>query len=341
MLKKLTDAFGPSGCEDEVRDIIINEITPFCDSVKVDRMGNVIAFKKGRDSSKKFMADAHMDEVGLIIKGITEEGYLKFVEIGGLDDRILPGKRVICGENRVPGVIGLKALHLTTGEERKSVAKQKDMYIDIGAVSREEASFLVQVGDYVCFDSQYIQFGDGMIKAKALDDRVGVAILIEMLKTAQPAYDFYASFSVQEEIGLRGAAVTSKEIMPDYALAIEGTICADGDGVPEHLQVTKSGGGVSFSVMERSSLADSDMLSFAKKTALEENLPFQLKRTGNGGNNAGTIQLAGCGVKTLAMAVPCRYLHSPGCVINRKDYLAAEKLAIKICERIDTLCLKD
>ena len=341
MLKKLTSAFAPSGYEDEVREIIIEEITPFCDSVKVDSMGNVIAYKKGKDSSKRFLADAHMDEVGLIIRGITEDGNLKFTEVGGIDDRMLPGKRVVCGEKRVPGVIGLKALHLTTNEERKTVTKQKDMYIDIGVTSKEEALELVEVGDYVCFDSEYVEFGDDMIKANALDDRAGCAILIEMLKKAEPAYDFYAVFSVQEEVGLRGAGVAAKAVMPDFALIIESTICADSDGVEKHLQVTKSGDGVSFSVMERSSLADIDMLEFAKKTATEEGVPFQLKRTGNGGNNAGTIQLAGFGVKTLAMAVPCRYLHSPGCVINRRDYEAAEKLAIKICERIDELCLKN
>lgn len=340
MLKKLTSAFGPSGCEDEVRDIILKEIAPYCDSVKVDGIGNIIAFKKGRNSSKKFLADAHMDEVGLIVKGITEEGNLKFEQVGGIDDRMLPGKRVVCGEKRVPGVIGLKALHLTTEDERKSVTKKKDMYVDIGVSSKEEAQELVEVGDYICFDSDYMEFGDGFIKANAIDDRVGCAILVEMLKNAKPAYDFYATFTVQEEIGHRGAEVAARTVMPDFAIALEATICADCEGVPDHLKVTKSGEGVTFSLMEYSSVANAEMLEFAKKTATEEGISWQVKKTGSGGNNAGSFQVAGCGAKTLAMAVPCKYLHSPACVINKKDFEAAVSLGIKICERIDELCLK-
>ncbi len=341
MLKKLTAAFGPSGCEDEVRELILKEITPCCDSVRVDRMGNIIAFKKGKDSSKKFLADAHMDEVGLIVKGITEEGNLKFEQVGGIDDRMLPGKRVVCGENRVPGVIGLKALHLTTADERKNVTKKKDMYIDIGVSSKEEAQELVEVGEYVCFDSDYVEFGDSFIKANAIDDRVGCAILIEMLKNAVPAYDFYAAFTVQEEIGCRGAAVVARAVMPDFAIALEATICADCEGVPDHLRVTKSGEGVTFSLMENSSVANEQMLDFAKKIGTEEGISWQVKKTGSGGNNAGSYQVAGCGARTLAMAVPCKYLHSPACVISKKDFDSAKALAIKICERIDELCLKN
>lgn len=338
MLKKLTSAFGPSGCEDEVRDIILKEIEPFCDSITVDGIGNIIAFKKGKSSEKKFLADAHLDEVGLLIKGITEDGYLKFEQIGGIDDRILLGKRVICGEKRACGVIGLKVMHLTTADEGKTVVPQKDMYIDIGASSKEEAQKLVDVGDYVCFDSDYVEYGDGFIKANALDDRVGCAILIEMLKNSKPAYDFYAAFTVQEEIGHRGAEVAARAVMPDFALALEATICADCEGVPEHLRVTTAGEGAVFSLMEYSSVANSEMLDFAKKVALEEKIPYQFKKTGSGGNNAGTYQVAGCGAATLAMAVPCRYLHSPTCVINKMDYEAAKSLAVKICERIDELC---
>ena len=341
MLKKLTSAFGPSGFEDEVRNIILKEISPYCDGVKVDRMGNIIAFKKGRDSAKKFLADAHMDEVGFIVKGITDEGNLKFDQVGGIDDRILPGKRLVCGENRVPGVIGLKAVHLTTADERKTVTKKKDMYVDIGASSKEEAQALVEIGDYMCFDSDYVEFGEGFIKANALDDRVGCAVLIEMLKNANPAYDFYATFTVQEEIGLRGSQVVAREIMPDFAIALEATICADCDGVPEYLKVTKSGEGVTFSLMENTSVANAKMLEFAKKIATEEEISWQVKKTGSGGNNAGSFQVAGCGARTLAMAVPCKYLHSPACVINKKDFEGAISLGIKICERIDELCLKN
>ena len=337
MLKKLTDAFSPSGYEDEIREIIINEITPFCDSIETDNMGNIIAFKKGKSSKKKFMADAHMDEVGFIVTGITEDGRLKFDEVGGIDDRILPGKRVIVGEKRVPGIIGINPVHLSYPEERNSVIKMRDMLIDIGVNTKKEAEMVAEKGDYICFDSEYKEFGDGFIKAKALDDRVGVAVLIDMLKTANPAYDFYAVFSVQEEIGCRGAAVAANIIKPDYALIVEGTICADSAFTPNHRRVTAAGNGAVFSVMERSSLANRDFLNFAKKLADENGIAYQIKRTGNGGNNAGRIQVAEKGCKTLAMAVPCRYLHSPACVISKKDFEAVRSLAILISERIDEI----
>lgn len=338
MLKKLCNAFGPSGCEDEVREIVLKEITPFCDSVKVDKMGNIIAFKKGKSSNKKFMADAHMDEVGFIIKNITDEGTLKFDEVGGIDPRVLPGKKVLVGDKKIPGVIGVKALHLSLREEREKSTPINKLYIDICASSKEEAESLVSVGDYAVFDSDYVEFGDGFIKAKALDDRAGVFILINMLKKAKPTYDFYAVFSVQEEVGLRGARVAAKEIEPDFALVVESTICADMEGVAPHLQVTSAGDGAVFSVMERTSLANKEMLEFATTVAAEEKIPYQFKRTGSGGNNAGAIGVAGTGVKTLAMAVPCRYLHTSSCVIAKKDLESAETLAIKICERIDEIC---
>ncbi len=338
MLKKLCNAFGPSGCEDEVRERILQEITPYCDDIKVDKIGNIIAFKKGKSSEKKFMADAHMDEVGFIIKGYGKDGTLKFDEVGGLDERVIIGKKVLIGDDRTCGVIGVKALHLSTKKERENIPPIKKLFIDIGANSKEEAEKKVKVGDYAVFDSPYIQFGDGCIKAKALDNRAGVSILINLLKTADFAYDFYATFTVQEEIGLRGAKIAANTIKPDFALIIESTICADLEGVPKHLQVTQSGKGTVFSVMERTSLANASFLEFAKKIADEEGLPYQIKGTGNGGNNAGAIGVAGMGVKTLAMAVPCRYLHSPGCVINYGDYENTEKLARIICERIDEKC---
>ncbi len=338
MLEYLCAAFGPSGCEDEVRELLINEITPFCDSVKIDKMGNVIAFKKGKSSDKKFMADAHMDEVGFIIKNIADEGTLKFDEVGGIDPRVLPGKKVLVGEKKIPGVIGVKALHLSSKDEREKSTPINKLYIDICASSKEETENLVNIGDYAVFESEFVEFGDGFIKAKALDDRAGVFVLINMLKKAKPAYDFYAVFSVQEEVGLRGARVASKEIMPDFALVVESTICADMDGSPPHLQVTSAGEGAVFSVMERTSLANKEMLEFAKKIAEEEKIPYQYKRTGSGGNNAGAVGVVGEGVKTLAMAIPCRYLHTPSCVIARKDLESVENLAIKICERIDEIC---
>ena len=187
MLEKLTSLCGVSGCEDEVRNFIYGEISDYCDEIYTDKIGNLIAFKKGRSDKKKMMLTAHMDEVGFIVKNITDEGFIKFEAVGGVDSRILLGRRVLVGDKKINGVIGIKAVHMTTAEERSHAVPIKDMYIDIGTDSREETENLLSPGDYISFSSEYTEFGDNMIKAKALDDRVGCAILVELIKTA----DFY------------------------------------------------------------------------------------------------------------------------------------------------------
>ncbi len=334
MLKELTMLNGVSGKETAVREYIKKQIESYADEVYVDKMGSLIAFKKGKSAEKRFMICAHMDEIGFIVKGITDDGFLKFAEIGGIDSRLLPGKRVYVGENHIPGVIGIKAVHMATPEERKKSVKIKDMYIDIGYDSKEEAEKHTNLGDYIYFDSEYTEFGNGKIKAKALDNRVGCANLIRLIKDADFTYDTWCVFSVQEEIGLRGAKVAAKAINPDAALILEGTVCADTCDTPKHEHVSTMGEGPVISIMERSSRSDIEFVRLIKETAEKNSIPYQFKRTVKGGNDAGAIQVANDGVKTAVISVPCRYIHSAVSVADKIDFENTYRLALAVCNDI-------
>ncbi|MDK2800527.1 MAG: hypothetical protein PWP27_1208 [Clostridiales bacterium] len=326
LLKMLTQAMGVSGNEQEVRDIILKEIHGHCDGITVDRIGNIIAYKKGTaNKNKKVMLSAHMDEIGLIVTGITDTGFIKFKPVGGIDSRILLSKKVLIGENKIPGVIGIKAIHLQDPSEREKAIKVKNMYIDIGAKNKEDAEKNVHLGDYIGFDSDYIPFGDNLIKTKALDDRVGCAILIDMLKERY-ACDLYAAFTVQEEVGLRGAGVAAYTVNPDVALVVEGTTCSDVPGAEEHESATYLGSGPAISIMDRTSYSNKKLSQFLYELAKKNNIKVQYKRTTFGGNDAGKIHVTGEGIPTAAISVPCRYIHSPTSVMSLEDYEACKKV---------------
>lgn len=317
LLKRLTEAFGVSGYEKSVRDIIYEEIKNFCTDIEIDTMGNLCAFKSAKGGNvKKILLLAHMDEVGLIITDITDDGYLKFAAVGGIDPKVLISQRVIV--NGISGVIALKAVHLTTAEEREKTITEKQLYIDIGAKDGQSAKKYVDKGDYCAFDSSYVEFGN-QIKAKALDDRLGCAVMIEMLKKDWNV-DLYCTFTVQEEVGLRGARVAIKGIKPDYAVVIEGTTCNDLSGVGEHLRVTKCGGGPAISVLDSASCADAELVKLLELSAKSHGIPYQFKASTAGGNDAGAIYIANGGIKTASVSVPCRYIHSPVSVMNKDDF---------------------
>ncbi|MFO7294836.1 MAG: M42 family metallopeptidase [Clostridia bacterium] len=321
LLKRLTEVAGVSGDEGRVRQLIRQEVAPFVDDVYTDRIGNLIAYKKGTGSGKKVMLCAHMDEVGFIITGIGEDGMLKFKTVGGIDPRVLVSKRVLVGEKGHAGVLGIKAIHLQEPEEREHAIKVKQMYIDIGATSKEEASQAVKLGDYAVFDSRFVEFGDNKVKAKALDDRAGCAVLIELIKQNQ-RYDFdlYACFSVQEEVGLRGAEVLGYTINPDIAIVVEGTTCSDVPGVDEHFYTTLMGKGPAITIMDASSYSNKELVEMLVNTAQKEGIPFQFKKGASGGNDAGRIHLAREGIKAAVVSIPCRYIHSPSSVMDLNDY---------------------
>lgn len=334
LLKKLTEANGVSGNEKEVRDIIIEEIKEYVDDIKVDKIGNVIAYKKGKIDSPKVMIAAHMDEVGLIVTGINKSGLLKFKPVGGLDKRVLVSKKVLIGKDRIPGVVGAKPIHLQKGNERSKALTYKQLYIDIGATSKEQADGKVKIGDYIAFDSDYREFGNSLVKAKALDDRVGCSILIDLLKS-ETDISIYAAFTVMEEVGLVGAGPAAYQIDPDIGIILEGTTCSDVPDVDKHLTATNLGDGPAISLMDNTTYFNKNLRKTIIEVAQENNIPYQFRRTTFGGNDSGRIHLAREGAITATLSVPCRYIHSPISVMNKNDYENTSKLLKLLIKRIE------
>lgn len=330
LLKELANLGAPSGFEDAVRDFIRKHAN--ADEIYTDSIGNLICHKKG--NGKKVMVAAHMDEVGLLITGITDDGFLKFNALGGIETAVLCSKKVFIGEKKVAGIISAKAVHLQKSEEMSTPLKIKNMYIDIGASSRAEAEKKVSLGDAAVFDGKYTLFGNNLVKSKALDDRVGCAILLDLMKETYES-DMYFVFTVQEELGTRGAKVAAYNINPDIALVIEGTTCSDVYGSMEHNQVTKLGEGAVITAMDRAAISDRKYYDFIMKLAEENNIKLQVKKTIMGGTDAGAIVCSNTGVKTAVLAVPCRYIHSPVSVMNLADFEALRELSRLVVKNIE------
>ncbi len=331
IIKELSLLSGIPGRENAVRDYIIEKIKDRAE-YSVDPLGNLIVFKKGKNRpSHKVMIDAHMDEVGYIVTGITSDGCLNVINAGGIDPRVVIGRAVFVGKNAIPGVFGIKPGHLVDKIEGSPVPKTDALYIDIGANDKEEASKYVSLGDSVWFDSDFVEFGDGFIKSKALDDRVGCAVMIEMIRS-ELEYDMWFSFSVQEEIGTRGASTAAFTIAPDYAIAVETTTAADVSGVKDEKRVCVCGNGGTVSFMDRSTLYSKELFDRAFEIAAEKGIAIQTKTVVAGGNDSGAIHKSRGGVKVLTVSVPCRYLHSPCCVIKYSDALESLKLVKALAE---------
>lgn len=329
LLKQLSELSGISGNEKEVRDFIIDEIKPYVDSVKIDRIGNIIAYKKGNENSKTLMVTAHMDEVGLLIKDIDSSGLLKFMPVGGIDKRILVSKTVSVGKDKVFGVIGAKPIHLQKREEWINALNMDDLYIDIGATSKEDAERFVSIGDYASFSSEYIEFGNNLIKAKALDNRVGCSLLIDLIKEIKDV-SFYAVFTVMEEVGLVGAGPAAFEVNPDIAIVIEGTLCYEVSKLDSHLTPTQLGKGPAISLADRTTVYNPQFRKRIENIAKTNNIPYQYRKTAMGGNDAGKIHTNKTGALTTCISVPCRYIHSPNSVMSMDDYNNAHKLLSSI-----------
>ncbi|NLL66896.1 MAG: M42 family metallopeptidase [Clostridiaceae bacterium] len=332
-LKKLTALDGVSGEEKPVRDYIVSKIKDYVDDYYVDNLGNLITYKRGAGNGPKVMLDAHMDEIGLMVTQINSDGLLKFRTIGGIEARVLVGKRVRIGENGVPGVIGLKPLHLQSPKERGGTVDKKQLTIDIGAKDREQAESKIEIGDLAAFEYDPVEFGDNKLMAKALDDRVGCAVLIELLKHNYES-DIYGCFTVQEEIGLKGAKTATFQVKPDLALILEGTTCYDVPDTKEYGMSTICGGGPALTIMDRSVITDKELVKHITDTAKVHGIPYQFKRTISGGTNAGRIQAGGTGVKVAIIALPCRYIHSPVSVMDIDDFENMIKLSKKVLETL-------
>lgn len=332
MLKDLCLINGTSGDEGAVRDFIIEQIKDYCE-YSVDALGSIIAFKKGRKTpAKKVSFNAHMDEVGFIVTGITEEGYLRFSTVGSIDSRVCIDRVVTVG-NGVKGVIGDKAFHLLSEDERKQCPSIDKLLIDIGATTKEEAEKAVSLGDFAYFDSDFREFGDGFIKCKALDDRIGCMLLIELIKS-ELEYDTYFCFNVQEEVGLRGSKCTSFAVQSDISIILESTTAADLDGVSGDKRVCVLKNGPVISFMDRRTIYDKELYKLAIDTAKENSIPAQTKTAIAGGNDAGAIQLSGKGSRVLAISLPSRYIHSASSVVNKLDIENTRKLIGKLLTKI-------
>lgn len=336
LLRELCLIDGVSGDEAAVREYIIEKIKDVC-TYSIDPLGSIICFKKGRKApEKKLMICAHMDEVGFIVTSVRDDGTLTFGEVGGIDASVAIGRPVRVGKDRIYGVIGSTAVHNLSKEEREKPPSMSGLYIDIGAADKVEAEKFVNLGDCVYFDSDFIDLGGNRVKSKAIDDRAGCAIMIKLLYE-ELEYDAYFVFNVQEEIGLRGSGASAFSVAPDFAVVLEATTAADIDGVNGAKKVCSLGEGPVVSFMDRSTVYDKELYSLAFEIAGNENLPCQTKTMIAGGNDAGAIHISGRGVRTLAVSVPCRYLHSASCVIEMSDLENSYKLVKKLAARISEL----
>ncbi|MBE7036755.1 MAG: M42 family metallopeptidase [Ruminococcaceae bacterium] len=334
-LSELTALPGVSGNENAVRTYIKKRIEPFCDRIDIDSMGNMMCFKKGTGNTRKtLMLCAHMDEVGLIVSRITEEGFLKFKTVGSIDPRVLVSKRVLVGEEGLPGVIGRKAIHLLSPDERKKAPKVKELYVDFGAKNKKEAEKQVSVGDYIVFDSEYHEFGDGLVKAKALDDRVGCGALLELAKESC-AWDVCFAFTVQEETGLRGARLCARRVQPDLAVVLEGTTCSDIPGTDHNMVSTKLGGGAAISFVDGTTSFNRKLVAWLYQLGQENQIPVQYKQTATGGNDAGIIHVSAGGILVASISVPARYIHSPSSVISLRDYESVKALTKALMQEVE------
>ncbi len=334
LVTQLCQLFGPSGCEDEVRQFIHEQIKDHVEFSRVDANGSLIAFKKGaRSPGKTVLLAAHMDEVGLIITGITDSGYLKFSFVGGVDSRVVIGRQVVIGDGRVSGVIGVKAYHLVeNGEEKKAIPAGK-LYIDIGAENKEEAEKLVSPGDYGCFCSEPFTMGDDMLKAKAIDDRVGCAALIRLIRSPLP-FDTWFAFTVQEEIGTRGALGAAFSVKPDIAIIAEGTTAADIPSMPDHKKVCAPGNGIVIPFMDGGTIYDRQLFKLLCQTADENGISWQTKQYISGGTDASAIQRTASGCQVCGVAAALRYIHSPSCVGSISDMESMPTLLEKFLDKL-------
>ncbi len=319
LLEILTELNGTSGYEDEVCQFITDTLTEHDIPYYKDRLGNVIVTVG--DTPDRVALYAHMDEVGFGVRGFTDDGMIKFAPIGGVTDKILFSTPVVIGNKKIPGVIGNIPKHL---QEKKTETEVKipDMMIDIGATSKKDAMESVKIGDPIYWQSDFVRFGDGLIKAKALDDRVGVAVILSLLLTKK--YSFTAVFTTREEIGIIGAKTATPLITPQKAVVLEVTTCADMPGVSE--PTTKMGQGVALSVMDGGSVSDAGWNETIWQLAQKHKVPIQKKLTTKGGNDAAAVTYVSGGIPTTALSLPGRYIHSPVSVISEADLDAMYRL---------------
>ena len=339
LLKKLTEAPGISGFEDEIRNLMMDELEGHVDEMEVDNMGNMIALKKGKEGGKRVMLAAHMDEIGLMIRYIDKNGFIKFSKIGGINDQMLLNQEVTIytSNGTLTGVIGSKPPHRMKEAERKKVISYEDMFIDIGASDREEAENMVKLGDPVIVNQDFTELGKSLVKGKALDNRVGCAVLIEVMKQAETDATLYGVGTVQEEVGLKGAKTSAFKIHPDMAIALDVTISGDHPGIKEDEAPAKAGKGPAIILADASGrgiLTHPKVKELLISAADEEGIPYQLEVSEGGTTDASAIHLTREGIPTGVISPPTRYIHTPVSVVNVEDVENAVKLILAVLKRI-------
>ena len=319
-LKTLTEINAPAGHEQPIRRALLEELKAKGHNPYIDKMGNVIVAKEGNGPAprKRVMVSAHMDEVGLIVTGHTDGGFLKVNQAGGIDPRVLISKRVLVGDDNIPGVIGAVAIHLQSAADRARVMGYRDIAVDIGAIDKKEAERKAPIGTYISFDTPYVEYGEGFACGKAFDDRVGCWTILRLLEEDLPC-DLVAAFVSEEEVGCRGASGAAFAQEPDIGIVLEGTTCNDLGDIPEVSQVCKAGQGVAVSFMDGSSIANRALFKLALDVGAKEGIACQVKGSVTGGNDGGAIQRARGGIPVVVLSVPCRYIHSPSTVIKLSD----------------------
>ncbi|GGZ39578.1 peptidase M42 [Echinicola pacifica] len=338
LLKRVCEVAGAPGFEKRIRDLVIEEVTPLVDEVKVDNLGNVIAIKKGSNNpeNKRVMVAAHMDEIGFIVTHIDDNGFLRFHTLGGFDPKTLTAQRVIVhGKKDLVGVMGSKPIHVMSPEERTKLPKTTDYFIDLG-MSKEEVEQYIQIGDPVTRDRELVEMGD-CVNCKSIDNRVAVYILLEALKELKnPPYDVYATFTVQEEVGLRGANVAAHSINPDFGIALDTTIAFDVPGASPHEKITELGKGTAIKVMDAMTICDYRMVAFMKETAAGKNIKWQPEiLTAGGTDTAGVQRMGKQGAIAGAISIPTRHLHQVIEMAHKEDIAASIALLNACLENID------
>ncbi|NMM49363.1 M42 family metallopeptidase [Marinigracilibium pacificum] len=339
LLKEICEEAGAPGFEKRIRDRVIKEVTPLVDDVKVDNLGNVYALKKGKNNPDNLsvMVAAHMDEIGFIVTHIDKEGFIRFHTLGGFDPKTLTAQRVIVhGKKDLVGVMGTKPIHVMSPEERNKNPKTTDYFIDLG-LSKEEVEKYVSIGDPITRERSLIKMGN-CVNCKSIDNRVSVFILIEALRNLENNdIDVYGVFTVQEEVGIRGANVAAHNINPDFGIGLDTTIAFDTPGAGEHEKVTKLGEGAAIKVMDASTICDYRMVNFMKKVADDKKIKWQPEILTAGGTDTAGIQRMGKkGAISGAISIPTRYLHQVIEMANKDDIEDCINLLKSCLEEINT-----
>ncbi|MFH0791109.1 MAG: M42 family metallopeptidase [Candidatus Omnitrophota bacterium] len=338
VLKKIIEAAGISGYETEIAKIMRDEFKKTCEDVDMDNFGNVIA-KKGK-GKKKIMLAAHMDEIGLLVKHITSEGFVNFIKVGGIDDRILPAQRVVIKAKKGDclGIIGSKPPHLQKEEEKKQPVKYQEMFIDIGCKSKQEAEKKIEIGDAVIFETNAGCLNGDLCYGKAIDDRIGCFALIKIMeKIKKVDAEVYAVATAQEEVGLKGARTSAFRINPDFAIAIDTTVAGDTPQIKETESSLRLGQGVAITIIEaagRGVIVSEKIKDLFIETAKDNNIKYQIDVIEGGMTDGAIIYMNREGVPTGVLSVPTRYIHSPSGVFSLDDLNSAIELAIKVIERV-------